>query len=220
MFDSIIGNSITIGGFIACMLTSIILGIIVSFIHMKTSRYSKNFAITLAILPTLVTVVILLVNGNLGTAVAIVGAFTLVRFRSIPGNSKEILAVFFSMAIGLAVGTGYLVFASIFTLAVSLLILLLHFTRFGEVGSSHKILKIIVPEDMDYTTMFDEEFKEYLKDHKLITAKTINLGSMFELTYEVQLKDDINEKDFIDKLRVKNGNLKIILTHPMIEEAL
>ncbi len=220
MFSSILGTSITIMSFLVCIITSLILGLIVAVMHMYTSRTNKNFTVTLAILPVLVTVVILLVNGNLGTSVAIVGAFSLVRFRSIPGNSREIADVFFVMAIGLAVGTGYIAFAALFTILVSLMTFLLTKINFGDVKTSSKILTILIPEDLDYTTIFDEIFMNYTSNTKLIKAKTINMGSLFELTYDVNLKNDINEKEFIDKLRIKNGNLKIILSHPMIGEEL
>ena len=184
---------------------------------MLCARTNKNFVITLTILPMLITLVILLVNGNLGTSVAIVGAFSLVRFRSLPGNSREIMFIFFDMAIGLAVGTGYVGYAAIFTIVVGLITLLLTKVNFGALESKDKILTIVIPEDLDYNDLFDDDFKEYLSHYQLIKAKTINMGSMFELTYEVTLKNKINEKEFIDKLRVKNGNLKICLSHPMLE---
>ena len=220
MFNSILGNGLTVSNFMTCMLTAFVLGLIVAVVHMLCERTNKNFVITLTILPMLITLVILLVNGNLGTSVAIVGAFSLVRFRSIPGNSREIMFVFFAMAIGLAVGTGYIAFAGVFTLLVGLLTFVLTKINFGEVASRDKILTILIPEELDYTSLFDEEFKEYLSSHKLVKAKTINMGSMFELTYQVTIKLDANEKEFIDKLRVKNGNLKIALSHPMLEEEL
>ena len=220
MFNSIIGNELTITSFLICMGVAFILGLIVALVHMICARTNKNFIVTLAVLPLLVTVVILLVNGNLGTSVAILGAFSLIRFRSIPGNSREILAVFFAMAIGLAVGTGYIAFAAVFTLMVGLLTFVLTKINFGEVASRDKILTILIPEELDYTSLFDEEFKQYLSSSKLVNAKTINMGSMFALTYQVTIKLDANEKEFIDKLRVKNGNLKIALSHPMLEEEL
>ena len=220
MFNSIIGTQLTVQSFLMCMGTAFILGLIVAFVHMLCARTNKNFVITLAILPMLITLVILLVNGNLGTSVAIVGAFSLVRFRSIPGNSREIMFVFFAMAIGLAVGTGYIGYAFLFTVIVGLLTLILTKLNFGDVNSRDKILTILIPEELDYTNLFDEEFKEYLTSHKLVKAKTTNMGSMFELTYQVSIKDGANEKQFIDKLRIKNGNLKIALSHPLLEEEL
>lgn len=220
MFDSIISNGITVPAFAACLGTAFILGLIVAFVHMKTTHSNRNFVMTLAILPMLVATVILMVNGNLGTGVAVMGAFSLVRFRSIPGNSRAILAVFFSMAIGLAVGTGYLAFAAIFTLAVALITALLTAIDFGAGSLQEKRLTVLVPEDLDYTTVFDEIFDAYLNGYNLEKAKTTNMGSLFELTYRVNLKKGINEKEFIDKLRSRNGNLKVALSHTLLEEEL
>jgi uncharacterized membrane protein YhiD involved in acid resistance len=220
MFNSVLGTTLTAMNFFICIGTAFVLGLVIGFIHMLCARTNKNFVITLAILPMLVTLVILLVNGNLGTSVAIVGAFSLVRFRSIPGNSREIMFVFFAMAIGLATGTGYIAFAALFTVIVGLLTLILTKLNFGDVSSRDKILTILIPEELDYTSLFDEEFKEFLSSHKLVKAKTTNMGSMFELTYQVTIKDGANEKQFIDKLRIKNGNLKIALSHPLLEEEL
>ena len=213
MFNSIIGSGLGVMNFSICVVTSIILGFIVAYLHMKTTRSNQNFINTLVILPVLVTVVILLVNGNLGTSVAVVGAFSLVRFRSIPGNSKEILDVFFAMAIGLAVGTGYIAFAIIFTLITSILSLALYKLKFGINKSKGRILKISIPEDLDYENVFEDIFKKYTDEVVLQQAKTINMGSMFELTYLVNLKSDISQKELIDDIRVKNGNLKVVLTH-------
>lgn len=213
MFNSIIGSGLGVMNFSICVVTSIILGFIVAYLHMKTTRSNQNFINTLVILPVLVTVVILLVNGNLGTSVAVVGAFSLVRFRSIPGNSKEILDVFFAMAIGLAVGTGYIAFAIIFTLITSILSLALYKLKFGINKSKGRILKISIPEDLDYENVFEDIFKKYTDEVVLHQAKTINMGSMFELTYLVNLKSEISQKELIDDIRVKNGNLKVVLTH-------
>ena len=219
MFNSILENTLTIKSFTVCILVALILGAIMSILHMKTTKSNKNFLTTLFILPALVTSVILLVNGNLGTSVAVAGAFSLVRFRSIPGNSREILAVFFAMAIGLALGTGYIGFAVAFTLIISLALIMHNSINLNE-GNKEKILKINIPEDLDYTNCFDDLFKEFTNYCELRQSKTVNMGSIFELTYIVNLKKQINEKEFIDSIRVRNGNLKITLTHPLSEEAL
>ena len=217
MLESIIKTTteLSIENLLTCSLTSIILGLIISLVHKFTSKYSKNFLITLATLPVLVQSIILMVNGSLGTSIAIVGAFSLVRFRSIPGTSKEILSVFFAMTIGLATGMGQLIFASIITILVSLILILLSKTKFGETKENTKILKITLPDNLDYTEVFDDIFTTYVKDHTLQQVKTTNLGSLFELTYLITIKKDINEKEFIDELRTRNGNLKIVLTHPI-----
>ncbi len=220
MFNSILGTTLTPASFFACLGTALVLGLIVALVHKKTARSSSNFITTLAILPMLVAMAIMLVNGNLGAGVATVGVFSLVRFRSIAGNSRSILSVFFAMAIGLAVGTGYLAFAAAFTVVVSAIIAFLKFIKFGEATNVDKKLTILVPEDMDYTEMFDDVFSKYTISHLLEKSKTTNMGSMFELTYRINTKRNINEKEFIDKLRVKNGNLKVSLSHPLIEEEL
>jgi len=209
MFESVISGALNINSACICMISAVILGLIISIVHMKTSRYSKNFIITLAVLPILVSVIIIMVNGNLGTGIAIAGAFSLVRFRSMPGNAKEIMSVFFAMTIGIAIGAGYVVFAGIITLVVSLMILILSTAKYGDNNNKYKRLDIVVPETLDYDTIFDDIFNKYIDNYELIRIKTTNLGSLYELKYDITLKDNIKEKDFIDDLRVRNGNLKI-----------
>jgi uncharacterized membrane protein YhiD involved in acid resistance len=220
MFNSILGSELTLVNFLICIGVSFVLGLIVSLVHMKTARSSKNFVTTLAILPSLVAMAILLVNGNLGAGVATVGVFSLVRFRSIAGNSRSILSVFFSMAIGLAVGTGYIAFAVLFTLIIAALLVALHFFNFGEMSTAEKKLTIVVPEDVDYADIFDDIFAQYTRSHTLEKSKTTNMGSLFELVYRVVLKSDANEKQFIDKIRIKNGNLKVMLSQQLQDEEL
>jgi len=214
MFKSIFTNTtatLSITSVLICILAGIILGLIISITHMKTTEYSKNFVITLALLPILVQVVMLMVNGNLGTSVAILGAFSLVRFRSIPGNSREIISVFFAMAIGLALGMGHILFASLITIIVSLTLFIMSKTSFGEKKANIRILKIDIPESLNYIDAFDEVFDKYLKEYNIKRVKTTNMGSMYELTYKIVLNDINKEKEFIDDLRCRNGNLKILL---------
>lgn len=208
IFDS---TSITISSVLISMITAIILGIYIAFIHKKTSNYTKNFLITIAMLPLLVYAVMLMVNGNLGTSVAIMGAFSLVRFRSIPGNSKEILIVFFSMAVGLSCGMGQIYFAIILTIIGSLLLIILNKINIFNINSNEKKLTILVPENLEYDNMFKDIFDKYTNKSDLTKIKTTNMGSMYELTYLINLKDNYNIKEFIDSLRTRNGNLKISL---------
>lgn len=208
-------SSIELSSILICTLVALILGLIIANTHKKTSRYSKDFLITLAVLPVLIQTIMIMVNGNLGTSVAVLGAFSLVRFRSIPGTSKEILSVIFSMAIGLATGMGHIAFATIMTLIVALAIIIFSKVEIFALSSEEKILKIVVPENMDYTTMFDEIFAKYVKEYHLDNVKTTNMGSLFELTYRVVLTKDINEKEFIDDIRIRNGNLKVMLSHQL-----
>lgn len=206
-------SSIELSSILICTLTSLILGLIIAHTHKKTSRYSKDFLITLAVLPTLVQAIMIMVNGNLGTSVAIVGAFSLVRFRSIPGTSKEILSVIFAMSIGLATGMGHVAFAAIITIVVALAIIIFSKVNVFALNSEERLLKITIPENLDYTTMFDDLFPKYTTDAKLENVKLTNMGSLFDLTYRISLRKDINEKKFIDDIRVRNGNLKVMISH-------
>lgn len=223
MLNSIFSNtssSVELSLILLCSLVSVISGIIIALTHKYTSKYNKSFLITLSVLPLLVQTVIIMVNGNLGTSVAILGAFSLVRFRSLPGTSKEILSVFFSMAIGLITGMGHLIFACIITIVGCVVLLLLNKLPLFNKNKQEKILRIMIPENLDYTEVFDDIFKKYAKNVELERVKTTNMGSLFDLSYRVILNKDINEKEFIDELRIKNGNLKIILTHPLEESEL
>ncbi len=198
-----------------CMVSAIILGIVIALVHKKTTNTSKNFIETIAILPILIAVVIMMVNGNLGTGVAIAGAFSLVRFRSVPGNSKEIMTVFFAMAIGLALGMGHIAFAIIVTIIVCIFILILNYINKNV--KNIQSLTILIPENLDYNNLFDETLKKYTNSYKIEKIKTTNMGSLFELNYLIELKNNINTKQFIDELRIMNGNLKISLNNLMTE---
>ncbi len=217
--ESTTTNNIELSSILLCTLASLGLGLVVAFTHMFTSKHNKNFLITLAVLPVLVEVVMLMVNGNLGTSVAILGAFGLVRFRSIPGTSKEILSVFFAMAIGLATGMGQLGFATIMTFTVAAAIIILSKVPVFGFTKTAQILKITVPEDLDYTTIFDEIFDKYLVKFELEKSRTTDMGSLFDLNYRVILKSGTNEKEFIDAIRERNGNLRVILSMPVLAEA-
>lgn len=211
MFTSILNTyGLSLWTALACTGTSLVFGLLVSLMVRARERCSKNFAISLALLPMLVQAVIMMVNGNLGTSVAVVGTFSLVRFRSLPGSSREILGIFFAMAVGLATGMGQLGFALCITLAVGLSLLLLSRSSFGEPRNSEKLLRITVPEDLDYTTAFDDLFATFTRQAQLTRVKTTSLGSLFELQYLVALKDPGQEKSFLDALRCRNGNLTIV----------
>lgn len=212
IFESGTTTSLELSSLIICSAASIILGLLIAITHKYTSKYSKNFLITITLLPILVQAVMLMVNGNLGTSIAIMGAFGLVRFRSIPGTSIEILIVFFAMAVGLATGMGQVWFAVILTVIVCLMILFLNKISFFDTDKGEKELKILIPENLDYLEVFDDIFSEYTRDFSLLRSKTTNMGSMFEITYKVILKKDVSEKEFIDKLRTRNSNLKISLS--------
>ena len=195
-----------------CIAASLLLGILVAAIHMIRNVYTKNFVITLAVLPILVQSVIMLVNGNLGTGVAILGAFSLIRFRSVPGGSREITSVFWSMGIGLATGMGYVGYVVIFSIIVALLLTLLYTVPFGDrQATSERELKVTIPEDLDYPQLFDDLFEKYTHSAKLTSVRTTTMGSLYELRYQLLLKDQAQEKQIIDEVRVRNGNLPVVL---------
>lgn len=185
---------------------------IIALVYMIHSTYTKSFVISLVLLPALIGVIIMMVNGNLGTSVAVLGAFSLVRFRSVPGSSKEITNIVFAMAVGLATGMGYVTFAGLITVLVSVVLFLLSRTPFGETRSARE-LRVLIPEDLDYTAVFEDIFAQYTRTHQLHKIKTTNLGSMFDLYYHITLKDPAQEKALIDALRCRNGNLTIVCNH-------
>jgi hypothetical protein len=181
---------------------------------MYRSRYTKSFVVTLALLPTVVCVVIMMVNGNIGAGVAVAGAFSLVRFRSVPGTAKEITMLFLAMGSGLIAGMGYLGYAFLFTIVMCICHLLYQLINFGGSKKSfcYRTLTITIPEDLDYTGVFDSILREYTDTYELILVKTTNMGSMFRLTYNITLKDVTKEKGMIDQLRCRNGNLEISIS--------
>lgn len=221
MFNSIFdststGLDITTG--LICAAVALALGIVIAITHMKTSQTSKGFLTTLATLPLLVMAVMIMINGNLGTSIAILGAFSLIRFRSIQGQAKDLLSVFFAMTIGLACGMGHILFAAVITVVAVVAIVFFSNTHLLEPNKRQRILKIVIPEDLDYEEVFDEIFSKYTSRAELTRMKTINMGSLYKLTYDVVMKPGVKEKDFLDELRVKNCNLKILLSHPCLEE--
>ncbi|MBC8530891.1 DUF4956 domain-containing protein [Gehongia tenuis] len=213
MLNSILNNtaatSVTLPSLLLCILASLVLGVGIALIYMYKNVYSKNFVITLALLPAMVQIVIMLVNGNLGTGIAVMGAFSLVRFRSVPGSAREIGSIFFAMAVGLATGMGYLGIAFLFLVIVGLMTVLLVSIRFGEPRRREKELKITIPENLDYTGIFDDLFEKYTKSAELIRVRTTSMGSLYELSYHITLRKEGIEKEFIDEIRCRNGNLNI-----------
>lgn len=202
--------TVTLRQFALCTLCSLALGVVAALLFMvKNDNYTPSFAAALALLPVIVQVVILLVNGNLGTGVAIMGAFSLIRFRSAPGSARDITAIFLAMALGLCTGMGYLGVAVLLTAVVGLGGLALQLLRFGSRRAAVKTLRITIPESLDYTGVFDDLFAKYTTAHSLVRVRTTNMGSLFELDYTITLRDEKQEKQFIDDLRCRNGNLRI-----------
>lgn len=214
LFDSDITTVITVTDFMICLGSSLVLGLVMAFAYMYRTRYTKSFVVTLALLPAVVCVVIMLVNGNVGTGVAVAGAFSLVRFRSVPGTAKEICTLFLAMGAGLIAGMGYIGFAVLFTVVMCVMFVLYNRLDFGAKKNAavYKTFMITIPEDLDYSGVFDDIFKEYTLSHDLARVKTTNMGSMFRLTYNVTLKDPSKEKAMIDKIRCRNGNLEITVS--------
>ena len=216
MLNSIIQSEITMTSFLICTGVSIILGIGIALISMFKTKYSQSFAVTLAIMPAVVQLIIMLVNGNIGAGIAVAGTFSLVRFRSAPGSAREIGSIFLAMATGLATGMGYVAIAGIFFVIMAAFMLLLS----GKGNPAERILKRTIPESLDYEGLFDDLFEEYTDGASLEKVKMTNVGTMYELSYEIKLKSDNVPKEFIDKLRCRNGNLNIVCSRAAAKEAL
>lgn len=218
MLTSIINETepmITLADVAVCTIASIVLGFILAFVfHILFKDCSRSYIFSLVLIPVIVQIVIMLVNGNLGTAVAVAGAFTLVRFRSMQGTAKEISGIFCTMVIGLATGMGYIGIAILITIIICLLLIIMEKSKFAAAPANQKILKITIPDNLDYTEIFDELFKIYTKSISLDKVKTTNMGAMYELTYSLELKDPKNEKEFIDEIRCRNGNLTVQISRP------
>lgn len=202
-------SSITISKFMLCIAVSLAIGIFFAFLYRK-NRCSQSFVITLVLLPAVVCVVIMMVNGNVGAGVAVAGAFSLVRFRSVPGTAREIAMLFLAMAAGLITGMGYLGYAVLFSLILGAFVLITSHLSFGAKGRE-KTLHITIPEDLNYGDVFQDIFAEYTTSCEVISVKTTNMGSLFKLQYRLTLSDETKEKEFIDALRCRNGNLEIAL---------
>lgn len=210
MLDSIFGSAdITLAEVALCTGVSLALGVVIACVYMFRNQYTRNFVVTVALMPAMIQSVIMVVNGNLGAGVAVMGAFSLVRFRSAPGSAREIAAIFFAMATGLAAGMGYLLYAALFTAAISVMMLLFTLVRFGEGDSGTKSLRVIIPENLDYVHLFDDLFREYTRSHTMERVRTTNLGGLYELRYTIVLKDTDREKELLDQIRQRNGNLNV-----------
>lgn len=222
MFKSIFetGIELSIKSTIISLLAALVLGFIISVIYIlsqKGKRYSTNFAVTLVLLPAIVSVVIMMIGSDITKAVTLGGVFALVRFRSIPGDSKDIGNVFFAMAVGLAVGMGYLGIAVFVTVAVGGVYLLLTRLGYAETKKEYKVLKITIPENLNYQEAFDDLFETYTEQWELQRVRTTNMGTLYELSYRIRIRKDSNEKQFIDDIRCRNGNLNILLEKEAME---
>ena len=215
VFDTTLQVNVSIDKFMICIISSVICGIVTAFAYTRKGRYTSGFVATLASLPPVVCVVIMAVNGNIGAGVAVAGAFSLVRFRSVPGTAKEICAIFVAMGTGLVSGMGYIAYAILFSVLMGILTVIYSNMDFGAEKSKkrEKTMSITIPEDLDYTSIFDVIFATYTKKYELVNVKTTNMGSLFKLTYNIILNNEDCEKKLIDAVRVRNGNLEIVSSY-------
>lgn len=212
VFDTALTDVISPASFLLCVIVSLMIGLLLCAMTLWRARCSGSFAVALALLPAVVCVVIMMVNGNVGTAVAVAGAFSLVRFRSAPGTAREICAVFIAMGAGLAAGMGYLGYAVLFTLLLGGVCMALTALRWGTDGCG-RTLHITIPEDLDYTDVFEPVLAQYARHYSLRQVKTASMGSLFKLTYDLTLRERGTEKRLMDALRLRNGNLEISIGH-------
>ena len=218
MLSSIItGTEITLSAFFICTAVSLVLGVAAAALSMykAKSKYSQSYILTLAMLPALVQIVIMMVNGNIGAGVAVAGAFGLIRFRSAPGTAKEIGMLFLTTAVGLATGMGYVAVAAVFFVIIAAFTLLLTALGFGARASDERELRITIPENLDYDGLFDDLFRKYTRSADLDRVKTTNMGTLYELSYKITLREGASVKAFLDELRTRNGNLNIICGRPV-----
>lgn len=214
VFDSQLTTVISLGDFLACLGTALGLGLVVAFSYSFRCRYTRSFLVTLALLPAVVCVVIMMVNGNAGAGVAVAGAFSLVRFRSVAGTAREICALFLAMAVGLMTGMGYLAFGAVFTGILCLAFVLYQRLDLGvdRNGARYRTLTVTIPEDLDYSGIFEDLFRTYASSWQLLRVKTTNMGSLYKLTYNLTLRDPAREKELLDAMRCRNGNLEIVIS--------
>lgn len=214
IFDSSVETVISVPNFLLCVGVSLFIGVFLAKVYMYKSRYTNSFVLTLSLLPAIVCVVIMMVNGNVGAGVAVAGAFSLVRFRSVPGTAREIGTIFLAMGAGLVAGMGYLAYAVLFSLLLGGVMFCYQKWNIvsGKDKKKEKTLRVILPENLDYTEVFQDIFEEYTESVEEVCVKTTNMGSLFHITYYVTLKKVAMEKQFLDAIRCRNGNLEVNLS--------
>jgi hypothetical protein len=206
----VIPAAMTVSAFLLCLLSALVLGVLTALVFSFRSEHSGNLPFALVLVPPIVTLVIMMVNGNIGAGLGVAGTFSLIRFRSAPGTARELSGLFTGTAIGLACGMGYVGIAALFFLIVAATVIVLTLLRFGENSRSFRQLKITIPENLDYDGLFDDIFEKYTTSHELAKVKTTNMGTLYELNYHIHIKGSEVSKEFIDELRCRNGNLNII----------
>ena len=216
IFASIFTGQLTLGQFVLAITASMIMGLILSLVFMRRNTYTKSFISALILIPAVETVVIMLVNDNLGTGLSVAGSFALIRFRSVKGNARELVAVFIAMTIGIVCGTGYVALAGVFTLLLCAVMFVLNLTGFGSVSENERYLKITIPESLNYDEVFNDVLERYTGRYQLESIKTLTLGSLFRLEYSITMKNVSDVKKMIDELRTRNGNLEIMCGKPAV----
>ena len=217
LFGTIFTGTLTVGQFLLAIASSILLGLVLALAYMYRNTYTKSFISALVLIPAIETVVIMLVNDNIGVGLSVAGSFALIRFRSVKGNAKELAAVFLAMTIGIICGSGFIVLAGIFTLLLCLVMLALELLDFGKMSENERYLKITIPESLNYDEVFEGILKKYTSRHELVSLKTLTLGSLFRVEYVITMKDPKQLKKMIDELRTRNGNLEIMCAKAAVD---
>ncbi len=214
IIQSIFGLQMTLSLLLIVLGAAFLMGVVVSLIYIFTNRhgdYSRGLAITLVVLPVVISVVIFLVQDNWARAFSLAGAFSIIRFRSTQGNPRDLALIFTTLAVGLACGTGFILVGVVLVIFVSIILLLIEILHFGEPKKERMLLIITVPENLNYVGVFEDVFEKYTVSHKIAKVKSSNFGTMFVLTFDIVIKSSVNQKDFLDDLRCQNGNLNIVL---------
>lgn len=223
LFYTTTEDSVTLTALLAAIGASLVLGLMISMVYLLTHKregYSGSFIVTLVMLPAIISVLILLIGSNVARAFSLAGAFSLIRYRSAPGDPKDIAYVFFTMAVGLACGMGFIPYAAVFAVIICLVMAVLYLTKYGNPKNTHMQLTITVPENQNYQGLFDDILEEYTNSWKLKKVKTSEFGTLFDLSYSIQMKSGADQKKFIDDLRCRNGNLTVSLVLKEYEERL
>lgn len=220
---SVLSETMSLRDVLAVLLSSLAIGFVISLLYIVTHRktgYTPSYAITLVMLPAIIAVIIMLIGNNVARAFSLAGAFTIIRFRSAPADPKDITYVFFTLAAGLALGLGFVGYAAIFTLVLALVLLILESLKYGIPKTEHFILKVTVPENLNYQNLITDILEEYAASHRLKKVKTADFGALFEAVYFVELKKGVDQKEMIDKIRARNGNLNVQLVFREYEDKL
>ncbi len=203
-------GEITVGKFLLCSVVSLLLGFAVASVSAFIGKKSRSVSVSLTLIPFIVQVIIMIVNGNIGVGLGVAGAFSLIRYRSNPGTASDILVLFIAMTIGITMGVGFIWLSVIFTVIALIAYVLISMSGLGGGRHGEKELKITIPEGLNYPHLFDDIFKKFTRSCRLVRVRTTNMGSMYQLTYLVVMSNDDEEKEMIDEIRCRNGNLDIV----------